>query len=517
MFSKLVALSFSIYMIYTFYSIWLLVQPPVCSNDHLCLYSVLQKYPNLKLRMFVSVKWSPSSLDVFPVQIGSKFHYVDSFEQDIEISIPRETKKNGTLYIHMFVSKGSSNWNSLIQDKDTVHVTVPLTRYAVPERLKFRLLDNSSVPEGSLKPVTHLKKSVSLLMLTDNITFARTEVPGEFYSLLKIRGNEYLPIITDNFLLDRASNLIELESGVDTTKIKFIYKAVGYGYFRFLLQFRVAMDSVKKLGFHDKDLDEMKTILTDTNLYLLLVTIAVSIIHMMFDFLAFKNDIMFWRSCKSWAGLSLRAVLWRAFSQIIICLYLYEENASLLILGPTVIGLFIEFWKVQKMIPVDWRRLKLKQIEQSAIELKTREFDAEIMRYLSYLLYPLCVAGAVYSLLYQPHRSWYSWLIQNSVYGVYCFDFLFMIPQLFVNYKLKSVAHLPWKTLMYKAFNTFIDDLFAFIITMPTASRIACFRDDIIFIIYIAQRWKYPVDKSRIDQDESEAAEQMISPEKKEQ
>ena len=32
---------------------------------------------------------------------------------------------------------------------------------------------------------------------------------------------------------------------------------------------------------------------------------------------------------------------------------------------------------------------------------------------------------------------------------------------------------------MYKAFNTFIDDLFAFIITMPTAHRVACFRDDV--------------------------------------
>lgn len=34
--------------------------------------------------------------------------------------------------------------------------------------------------------------------------------------------------------------------------------------------------------------------------------------------------------------------------------------------------------------------------------------------------------------------------------GVYAFGFLFMLPQLFVNYKLKSVAHLPWKAFMYK-------------------------------------------------------------------
>jgi len=40
-----------------------------------------------------------------------------------------------------------------------------------------------------------------------------------------------------------------------------------------------------------------------------------------------------------------------------------------------------------------------------------------------------------------------------------------------------------------KAFNTFIDDVFAFIITMPTAHRLACFRDDIVFVIYLYQRW----------------------------
>ena len=58
-------------------------------------------------------------------------------------------------------------------------------------------------------------------------------------------------------------------------------------------------------------------------------------------------------------------------------------------------------------------------------------------------------------------------------------------PQLFINYKLKSVAHLPWKFFMYKALNTFIDDLFAFIIRMPTLHRMSCFRDDIVFAIFM--------------------------------
>jgi len=74
-----------------------------------------------------------------------------------------------------------------------------------------------------------------------------------------------------------------------------------------------------------------------------------------------------------------------------------------------------------------------------------------------------------------------------------------MTPQLFINYKLKSVAHLPWRALVYKTLNTFIDDLFAFVIKMPTMHRIACFRDDVVFFIYLYQRWKYPVDKNRLE------------------
>lgn len=46
--------------------------------------------------------------------------------------------------------------------------------------------------------------------------------------------------------------------------------------------------------------------------------------------------------------------------------------------------------------------------------------------------------------------SWYSWIINSLVNGVYAFGFLFMMPQLFLNYKLKSVAHLPWRAFMYK-------------------------------------------------------------------
>ncbi|KAL5969841.1 hypothetical protein TSMEX_002454 [Taenia solium] len=75
-----------------------------------------------------------------------------------------------------------------------------------------------------------------------------------------------------------------------------------------------------------------------------------------------------------------------------------------------------------------------------------------------------------------------------------------MTPQLFINYKLKSVAHLPWRMLTYKALNTFIDDLFAFVIKTPTLYRIGCFRDDVVFFIYLYQRWIYRIDPKRVNE-----------------
>jgi hypothetical protein len=55
-----------------------------------------------------------------------------------------------------------------------------------------------------------------------------------------------------------------------------------------------------------------------------------------------------------------------------------------------------------------------------------------------------------------------------------------MCPQLFINYKLKSVAHMPWRQMTYKFLNTIIDDLFAFVIKMPLLHRLSVFRDGMV-------------------------------------
>lgn len=76
----------------------------------------------------------------------------------------------------------------------------------------------------------------------------------------------------------------------------------------------------------------------------------------------------------------------------------------------------------------------------------------------------------------------------------------------------------------YKFLNTFIDDLFAFTVKMPWLHRLATFRDDIIFFVWLYQGWKYKVDYKRVnefgqggdsDVEEEEEEEEPAKPEKK--
>jgi hypothetical protein len=68
---------------------------------------------------------------------------------------------------------------------------------------------------------------------------------------------------------------------------------------------------------------------------------------------------------------------------------------------------------------------------------------------------------------YAEWTGWFDWALSTAVAAVYSFGFVLMTPQLWVNYRLKSVAAMPWKVLGYRFFNTVIDDLFAAIIKMP--------------------------------------------------
>lgn len=81
---------------------------------------------------------------------------------------------------------------------------------------------------------------------------------------------------------------------------------------------------------------------------LLGITMVVSLLHTVFEVLAVKNDISFWRSQESMEGISVKSLYIQFFCQIIILLYLFDNETSYLILLSSGVSLIMDVWKIMK-------------------------------------------------------------------------------------------------------------------------------------------------------------------------
>ncbi|CAK9028465.1 CLPTM1-like membrane protein cnrB, partial [Durusdinium trenchii] len=341
---------------------------------------------------------------------------------------------------------------------------------------------------GSNTTVGFWKPLASAAMVTDWTKWPLQTSPREVIGSLQLgRGTrQYLPVIYTDQLGLTKEKLIQINTTNSKLPLEIVVGPMSVSRWQFNALMEQVLKQQLQMGASEQDTDDLRHMLTETEPTLLAVTMTVSLLHVLLDVLAFSSDISFWSNTKSTKGLSVRALFTDLVTQVIITAFLHDQDASLLVLGPCVVGVLIQVWKVRRAWAIGGGEA-------------TAALDTTATNTMILLLLPLVVAYSMYSLVRDKHHGFYSWAVSSLASSVYAFGFVMMTPQIFINYKLKSVAHLPWKFFVYRAMNTFIDDLFAFIIRMPAMHRAAAFRDDIIFFIYLYQRWIYPVDHSRVE------------------
>ncbi|KAF4632578.1 hypothetical protein G7Y89_g5554 [Cudoniella acicularis] len=462
---------------------------------------------------------------------------------DTSFAVPKEVQNNGTLWGHFYVGISGSKLDPSTPGYDpskAYHYVHPLTQYIVQKKVKktknlLAAVEEDEEVEEELPtgPIitSHYHPNFTMSFIPDSgvMQFPTLHPAVRQYVRLEATGARdatgqngwYYPVLFINTFWQLRTHMTTLNSTV--TRLPLHINLNNFANWKFSLiasvdegakqASRNAAQGISSPGGGDgSEFEMIKEILLDTNPWLLGTTVVVSIFHMVFEMLAFKSDISHYRNKKNNVGISVRSILGNVFMQAVIFLYLLDnnENTSWMILFSQGMGILLEFWKITTVVNVRIRdapgsiipyRIAFEDKHVlSDTEEKTKEYDAVAFKYLYMVAVPLLFAYAGYSLYYETHKSWYSFVIATLVGSVYAYGFLMMVPSLYINYRLKSVAHMPARAMTYKFLNTFIDDLFAFTIKMPTLHRLATLRDDVIFFVYLYQSWKYKVDYTRVNE-----------------
>ena len=471
--------------------------------------------------------------------------YKEKREIQTTITLPKAVQANGTLWAHFYVALTGYSQDPTAMDYDIAkafHFARPLTQYLPKKRvrkLKNLLEKGNETEEVATEPqgqqiASYYHPNFTVAVIPDG---GIQNFPSMHPALRKNiviepsgardssgQNGWYYPTIFVNTFWQLRSHMTELNDTVTQVPLNIDLKNMRNWQYSL---FASVDEGIKQQATQGQaggpmqagdgsEFEKFKEILLDTNSYLLATTFFVSILHMIFEMLAFKNDIAHWRTKKDNIGTSVRTIVANVFMQLVIFLYLVDnsDGTSWMILASQGFGIVLEAWKITKTVnvrlrapdPNEWYSFLPYVVvfedkyQLSDVEKRTQEYDQIAFKYLYIVAVPLLGAYAVYSLVYETHKSWYSFVIETLVGSVYAYGFLMMVPSLYINYRLKSVAHMPGRAMTYKFLNTFIDDLFAFTVRMPTLHRLATLRDDVIFFIWLYQKYAYKVDYTRINE-----------------
>lgn len=484
----------------------------VPANNGLVLYPIWPSGTLFDLEMFVST--DPVEFGGVPYVRVEDINIRDpSLDVTKSIEVPVDESvvtKNASLYAHFVMARKD--------EEGKFHEVREIGSY-MPQKKEVKkrnLLEDKAdalEEEEPVKIVPHYHPNITFAFINSNDAVAiggiHPSVKKYYHEEMSLReGDEkgyYYPVLFDNKFWQLDSQFRELNQ-TGTINLNFNLYVTPMWKFQMLATMGDAFKQQKESGGANME-EEVKRVLTETNPYLLLLTMAVSALHTLFEFLALKSDVSHWRGRTDKVGVSVRSIVANVVMQLIIMLYLLDnnDNTNKTVLLTQGMGILVEAWKITKAVDIKfnhdgkWISITDKH-ELSETEKRTQEYDEIIFKYMYMAAVPLILAYAVYALLYKTHKSWYSFVIETLVGSVYAYGFLMLVPSIYINYRLKSVAHMSKKAMTYKFLNTFIDDLFAFVIKMPWLHRLATLRDDIIFFVYLYQTWIYRVDYSRVNE-----------------
>jgi len=410
------------------------------------------------------------------------------------LSLPGRFCSNQTIFLQVLASSGSKEVNYRVYPLS--QALIPLEERDSKHFLLDQTYDDSQVVQAftSIPPVIE----VGVILETREMDMQELFNKGFARNINRKRKTIHLPLHVNPYVTPR-DEYVSLSSCTPVS-FEIRYKPVGMSYWLLSETLIRNFDNLENnMNVNEYDIDSFKMLITGSSILKLTVVYLVSLLHFVFEYLSIKSDLSFWKSKTRFDGISESSISMNVVMGGISALYVVEQGESQIALYFILIKMAMNLWKIYKL-----RKSEAAHEKGSLLDTINQE-EKKCMKWLMVVLTPLVLVFCMYRLFYFRFRSWYSWAILSLTAASEVFGFVTMTPQVFMNYRLKSVEHLPWSALTYSFINTFIDDLFAFgIFRVPEVSRYSCLRDDIVFIIVCFQRWYYKdrrLDDDRIETD----------------
>lgn len=250
-------------------------------------------------------------------------NYSDSREIDTTINIPKEAQQNGTLWAHFYVGLTGTQLDPAAKDYNTdkaFHFFRPLNQYLPKKKVKKlkNLLSSSEEPEEEEEDNTpnvqmvsyyHPNFTVSVIPDAGNQNYRSVHPAVRQYIQLESTGARdasgqngwYYPMVFLNTFWQLRSHMTELNSTVDTMPLRITLNNLQNWKFSMVTSFdegskqnvrQAAYGGQTPGGGDGSEFEMVKEVLLNTNIWLLGTTGVVTILHMVFETLAFKNDIV---------------------------------------------------------------------------------------------------------------------------------------------------------------------------------------------------------------------------------
>ena len=290
----------------------------------------------------------------------SNFEYTQNFkavEKEVEVPLTDALLANGTLFAHLYVTKAGASpdprhgrfdrWATTSQ----VHQIVSYAARNEPIGL-YNLLSGEPAPwEAELRRgaaealaagrpaneyIAYWKPKLHAQLLIDTEAYPLGSMPPLMENYLQayrlVSGHRYKPLVYINELTSMRLHWIAINASRTTMPLELSFGPLPSRRFQWMvnLQHSFKMNE-ETLGISEKESEDLRGMFVHTNPTLLYTTVAISVLHLLFDVLAFKNDVSFWSNVDTMEGLSSRSLIVNEVMEFVILLYLFEEDASWLV------------------------------------------------------------------------------------------------------------------------------------------------------------------------------------------